>query len=160
MSTPPPRNSPPATYDDQLRRLIILWGICCLSPIMYLAMAALIRAHLMRDGGWFPLEPFTWSRVMIGLGVWLVSLQVLHLAVRFYARRRLALLAADQDAFFRLLTRRTFILISLSETAIATGFCLFLLQGIYTPLLGGGIAAMLLYGQSHPRFGLPPVSIP
>jgi hypothetical protein len=155
MNASPDTNPPPHNYDDSLRRLVILWGACCISPIIYLGAAALVKSMFMPENGWLQLEPFTWSRIMIGLIVWLILLQALHLAVKFSARRRFALLEPRSPAFLRFLTRRTIILIALSETAVATGFCLFLLQGEYRPIFISGIAAMLLYAQSHPRQALP-----
>lgn len=158
MSFTPPNEPDNTPFPMRMRRLIILWGACCMSPIMYLAIAMLIKSAFMHDGGWLPMEPFTWSRVMMGLVVLVVLLQVLHIAVKVVARRKLTQLADHMDGFTRLLTRRTFILIAISETAVATGFVLFLLQGTFQPILGSGIAAMLLYAQSHPRLALPPVN--
>lgn len=143
--------TPPADY----KKLVFIWAACCTSPIVYLGVAALIKSTIMPASGWLPLEPYTWSRLMIGLGVLLILLQIMHLAVKIIARRRLTDTQEDQDIFWRLATRRTFILIGISEIAVAAGFCLFLLKGDLAPLFASGIAAMLLYGQSHPKFGLP-----
>jgi len=124
---------------------------------MYLALAALARTYLMRDGsGWFPVEPFTFSRLMIGLWVWVLMLQGLHVWVKWRTRTALAQTSAASEGFVRLLTRRTFILIGISELAVFAGFILFLVQGEYRPLFGAGVCAMILYAQSHPRSGLPP----
>lgn len=143
---------------QRMRRLISLWAGCCFSPILYLATAAFLKSYLMPPDGWLPLEPFTWSRLFMGLLVWLILLQGLHLAVKLFARKQMNLAVGDTEIFFRILTHRTFLLLGLSEAAIAVGFCLFLLQGNYKPLLYSGIAAMLLYGLSHPRLALPPDS--
>jgi hypothetical protein len=160
MTEPAPEQElSPEDFRERVRRLVILWAACCMSPIMYLAAAAVIKKAFMPEGGWLPLEPFTWSRVMTGLVVWVILLQVLHVAVKISVNRRQALVPVYSEAFVRLLTRRTFILIGVSEAAVATGFCLFLLQGDYTPVFGAGVAAMLLYGQSHPRLGLKPENL-
>ena len=145
----------PQEYHQRLHRLAIVWGACCISPILYLAVAAIIKSAFMPEGGWYPVEPFTWSRIMIGLVVWIILLQILHTAVKLRARHRLSTLPAHSSAFLQLLTRRTFILIALSEAAVAVGFVLVLLQGEYHPIFLSGIAAMLLYAQSHPSQALP-----
>lgn len=140
---------------SEVRRLVILWGACCVSPIMYLAAAAILQETLMNGGGFLPMSGEIWKNTLIGLGVWAVVMQTLHLLVKRRYKAQLAELAADTGGYMRLLTRRTMILISLSELTVFAGFCLFILQGDLLPVFGGGVAAMLLYAQSHPRSAAP-----
>lgn len=154
MTTPNPKTPNPPL---DLKKLVSLWAACCTSPLIYLAVAIFIKRTFMSDGGFLKLEPYTWSRLTIGLAVLIILLQALHIAVKVKARRRFAEFLDDRETFRRLLTRRTFLLIAVSELAVFSGFVLFLLQGEYTPVFLSGIASMILYAQSHPRLGLPPV---
>lgn len=153
---PPPSTGENLSPQQRMNRLVSLWAGCCFSPLLYLATAAFLKSYLMPENGWLPMQPATWSRVFMGLLIWLILLQGLHLMVKMFTNPQLALATGSDEIFFRILTRRTFILLALSEAAIAVGFCLFLLQGNTQAVLYSGIAAMLMYGQSHPRLALPP----
>lgn len=140
---------------EDLRRLTIMWGACCISPVLYLAATWFIKTYFMNGAGFFPLNRDVWSRALIGLIVLIVCIQGSHLLIKSRYRSRLANVISAPDNFIQVLTRRTLLLIFLSEMAVFTGFCLFLLQGDPAPVFGSGIVSMLLYAQSHPRSSLP-----
>jgi hypothetical protein len=152
----PSNNTDSPDLGGELQRLTIMWGACCISPVLYLGAAWVIRRYFMDDGdGYFPLSADGWSTALIALVVLLVTLQGVHLLIRYRFRDRLAAARSSTEEFIQILTRRTLFLIFVSECAVFAGFCLFLLQGEHAPVFGAGLVAMFLYAQSHPRSGLP-----
>ncbi len=139
------------SLNGEIQRLVVLWAFCCTTPLMYLAAAAITRGNFMAGTGYFPVSLAAWNKILICLAGWLIILQGLHFTIKYRSRAQLTQAASDSEIYLRRLTRRTYILITLSELAVFSGFCLFLIQGDLLPVFGGGIAAMLLYAQSHPR---------
>lgn len=152
---PPEHNRSPIDFADEARRLVTLWAACCVSPIIYLSAAWVIKRYFMKETGFLPLGESAWSSAIILLGIVLILLQGLHVFIKRRFRVLLAAQHSQLEILLQVLTRRTLILIFISEAAVFSGFCLFLLQGEIAPVFGAGVVAMLLYAQSHPRSDIP-----
>ncbi len=156
MTQPPEPTAPvPPELAGEIHRLVIMWAICCISPMLYLTVAWAIKKYLMDGSGYLPLPADVWVKALICLAGFVILLQGLHIIIRNRFRPMLAAALPDVAEFIQVLTKRTLLLILISEMAVFTGFCLFMLQGSLDPVFGSGVAAMLLYAQSHPRNTLP-----
>ena len=135
-----------------LVRLKTIWMLCCSMPMFYLVIAHLIRAHIFdgEQSGFASLPHVQYNYLLwalIGLGM---ACQLVMLGVRMVYGKKLQAAAGNLSALIRVYSRRTFIMIGLSETTALLGFILFLVNGQFPVVFAFGIASMLLYAQSYP----------
>jgi hypothetical protein len=135
----------------------MMWATCCCSPLLYLGASWVIRRF---TGGkaFYPLTHDRWIKSIIAISILSIVLQIIHIIIKLRAKAPLATAIPNTSAYIKLLTRRTFALIFVSELPVFSGFILSLLQGNLAPVFGFGLVSMLLYAQSHPRSANPAFS--
>jgi hypothetical protein len=148
-----PRHPALEPVSEELRRVKWLWCVCCLSPVLYLAIARFLKAVYFIPGereGLTRLPPGQYEIAAISFLVVTLSLQVALLVVRNRFRARMCEPAAGLVRLMQLYRKRTIFLLAVSDTAGLLGFVLFLLRGDLRAVLVGGVLALAYYAQSYP----------
>lgn len=139
-------------YRAGIRSLVMVWASCCCSPVIYLAVAWLCQRYGW--AAWRPVVQETWTGLIIALTVLAIVLQISHIFTKSRFGGKLRETRGEFTESLRLLTRRTYVLMAISEIPVFFAFLLFCVQGDVTPVFGFGLVSMILYAQSHPRSGL------
>jgi hypothetical protein len=136
--------SEPANAD--LSRARALWAACCLSPVIYLAIAmGLDRWLLVPAGrkGFWTLEPATLASVEF----WCMGVLALLAAgaVLLRLRARIRPRAAGS------IRRQTLWLVGLAECCLWPGVVLFVLGAGLRPMFVAGATAFVCYALAYPQ---------
>ncbi|MCX7717419.1 MAG: hypothetical protein N2111_03315 [Candidatus Sumerlaeaceae bacterium] len=134
--------------DADLGQARVLWAACCLSPVIYLAIAiGLDRWLLVPAGrkGFWTLEPATLASVQ----AWCLGILLLLAAGAVFLRLR----AAVRPRAAGSIRRRTLWLVGLAECCLWPGVVLFVLGAGLRPMFVAGATAFMCYALAYPQAG-------
>lgn len=137
----------------ELVKLKTMWSLCCFTPILYLLVAQIVASRVFASRevpGFIRLQDETYRALLFGAGGLAISLQGTILWVRRFYDTRMRSASRDAARLLHFYTRRTFVLVALSETMALIGFVLFLLNGQLSAAFCGGLIGMIFYAQSYP----------
>jgi hypothetical protein len=140
----------PEPVQEEIKKLKMLWGFCCCSPLLYLFVSWMLKKTLLSSDTFFKfpqLSDFISPYALIALAVvqaWVFFVQWLYI--------RKATPQPDSGARLVYYRRRTFALLAVSESGALMGFIVFLLCGDLMAMFVFGLAAMVFYAQSYPSF--------
>ena len=138
---------------DRVKRIRLMWGALCCSPVLYLGVAQLVQSAYFGPSGHAgifgpPLPNLSvWGDAAIGLAC---VLQVALSGTAWVFGRRLAAAPPGSPARADILRRRLFAMAMLSETVVLAGFVVFLLGGGLQWVFYLGIVAFADYAASYP----------
>ena len=138
---------------SDLLKLKIMWGMCCITPVLYLLIAQVIARNLFLwqdTPGFFRLAPESYRALLLALGGFAVLVQGLILIVRYHFRGRMTTGIPHATKLLNCYTRRTLALVVLSELTVASGFVMFLLNGQLSAVFMFGLVGLVYYAQSYP----------
>ena len=138
---------------SDLVKLKVMWSMCCITPVLYLAIAQIVAGHVFiwqEAPGFFPLESANYRMLLLGIFGLVLLIQGVIFYVRKYYGTRMRTGSRHAAKLLQCYTRRTLMLVVLSEITALSGFLLFMLNGRLSEVFLLGMIGLVYYAQSYP----------